>query len=141
MKRSAFAFLCIAALPAHAGSLPPDLVKAVKEYDLAQTHNDTTILGRLVTDDFILVNSNATVENKTQFLADFHLPGFKIEPYTIEQKIEKAWSCGAITGGLLHLRWMQDGKHNMRLLRIAYIWEKRNGRWQATYAQVTRVPQ
>jgi ketosteroid isomerase-like protein len=140
MKRLAIVLMCLAASSAYADTLPPDLVKAVKDYDLAQTRNDTAALGRLVTDDFVLVNSNAAVEDKRQFLADFHLPGFRIEPYVWEQKVAKAWGDGAITGGLLHLRWTQDGKHQSRWLRISYVWQKRDGHWRATYAQVTRVP-
>lgn len=136
----AIVFLLMSAGSAAAAGLPPDLAHAVKDYDLAQTRNDTVALDRLVDDDFVLVNSNASVENKRQFLADFHLPGFRIEPYVLEEKVEKVWDDGAVVGGLLHLNWTQDGKHLSRAVRIAYVWEKRDGRWRATYAQVTRVP-
>lgn len=139
MMRLVLAFLLSGAVPAMGGGLPPDLAKATKDYDAAQTRNDVAALGRLVTSDFILVNSNASVEDKKQFLADFLLPGFKIEPYVMTQRVEKAWGEGAVTGGLLDLHWTQDGKHQSRLLRIAYVWQKRDGHWQVTYAQVTRV--
>jgi ketosteroid isomerase-like protein len=140
MKLAA-AILVLSAVPALAVELPPDLAKAVKDYDLAQIHNDIPTLKGLVADDYVLVNSNATVENKQQFLADFSLPGFKIDPYVVEQPVEKVWGNAAVIGGLVHLSWTQDGKHQTRLLRVAYIWAKRRGHWQATYAQVTRVPQ
>jgi len=133
--------LLLSAVPALAVELPPDLAKAIKDYDRAQIHNDILTLEHLVTDDYVLVNSNATVENKQQFLADFNLPGFKIDPYIVEQPVEKVWGNAAVIGGLVHLSWTQEGKHQTRLLRVAYIWAKRNGLWQATYAQVTRVPQ
>jgi hypothetical protein len=93
----------------------------------------------LVTDDYVLVNSNASVENKAQFLADFLLPGFRIEPYVVEEPIQKVWDGGAVLGGLVHLKWTQDGKHQTRTLRVSYVWAKRDGRWQVTYTQVTRV--
>jgi ketosteroid isomerase-like protein len=140
MKLAA-AILVLSAAPALAVELPPDLAKAVQEYDRAQIHNDIPTLERLVADDYVLVNSNATVENKQQFLADFSLPGFKIDPYVVEQPVEKMWANAAVIGGLVHLSWTQDGKHQTRLLRVAYVWAKRNGHWQATYTQVTRVPQ
>jgi len=128
------------ATPALAADLPPDLAAAVRDYDRAQFGNDIATLDRLVVDDFVLVNSNASVEDKAQFLADFSLPGFKIEPYLIEQPVHKVWRDGAVIGGLVNLRWTQDGKHQTRQLRVSYVWVKRDGRWQATYAQVTRVP-
>ena len=140
MKLAA-AILVLSAVPALAVELPPDLAKAVQDYDRAQIHNDIPTLERLVADDYVLVNSNATVENKQQFLADFSLPGFKIDPYVVEQPVEKMWGNAAVIGGLVHLSWTQDGKHQTRLLRVAYVWAKRNGHWQATYTQVTRVPQ
>jgi ketosteroid isomerase-like protein len=140
MKLAA-AILVLSAAPALAVELQPDLAKAVQDYDRAQIHNDIPTLERLVADDYVLVNSNATVENKQQFLADFSLPGFKIDPYVVEQPVEKMWGNAAVIGGLVHLSWTQDGKHQTRLLRVAYVWAKRNGHWQATYTQVTRVPQ
>jgi ketosteroid isomerase-like protein len=132
--------LVLGAMPALAADLPPELVSAVHDYDQAQFANDVGTLDRLVADDFVLVNSNASVEGKTQFLADFNLPGFKIEPYVIEQPVHKVWRDGAVIGGLVNLRWTQDGKRQTRQLRVAYVWVKRDGRWFATYAQVTRVP-
>ncbi|KRA14994.1 nuclear transport factor 2 family protein [Lysobacter sp. Root604] len=132
--------LALGPSPALAAELPPDLALAVAAYDRAQFDNDVATLARLVDDDYVLVNSNASVEDKRQFLADFHLPGFKIEPYTIEQPVRKVWGDGAVIGGLVNLRWTQDGKRQTRRLRVAYVWAKRDGRWLATYAQVTRVP-
>jgi hypothetical protein len=125
--------------PAQSDSLPADLAGASKEYDQAQFRNDVAALGHLITDDFVLVNSDASVEDKAQFLADFELPGFKIEPYVIDQPIRKVWDNAALIGGIVHLNWTQDGKHGTRLLRVAYLWIKRNGKWQAAYVQLTRV--
>lgn len=139
MKLAAL-FLALSTAPALAADLPPDLAKAVQDYDRAQFSNDVAALERLVDDDYVLVNSNASVEDKRQFLADFNLPGFKIEPYVIEQPVRKVWSDGAVIGGLVNLHWTQDGKHQTRQLRVAYVWAKRDGRWLATYAQVTRLP-
>lgn len=127
-------------LPTPASDLPADLAQAVRDYDRAQFDNDVATLARLVDDDYVLVNSNATVEDKRQFLADFHLPGFKIEPYVVEQPVRKVWSDGAVIGGLVDLHWTQDGMRQNRRLRVAYVWAKRDGRWRATYAQVTRLP-
>jgi ketosteroid isomerase-like protein len=129
----------LGAPPALAATLPPDLAAAAHDYDRAQFDNDVATLDRLVVDDFVLVNSNATVENKAQFLADFKLPGFRIEPYVIEQPVHKVWRDGAVIGGLVNLHWTQDGRQQTRQLRVAYVWVKRDGRWLVTYVQVTRV--
>jgi len=123
-----------------AEGMPTDLAAAVKRFDEGQTHNDVAALTRLVADDYVLVNSDASVENKKQYLADFGLPGFKIEPYTTEQPVETVWNGAAVVAGLVYLRWTQDGERHVRPLRIAHVWAKRDGRWQLVYTQVTRVP-
>jgi ketosteroid isomerase-like protein len=141
MMMLAAAILILGALPAPGAELPPDLAQAVKEFDQAQVHNDVRTLERLVADDYVLVNSNASVEDKRQYLADFNLPGFKIDPYVVEQPVQKVWGDAAVLGGLVHLSWTQDGQHQTRRLRLASVWAKRDGRWRATYTQVTRVPE
>jgi ketosteroid isomerase-like protein len=134
------AVLVLSAAPALAAELPPDLAKAVQDYNQAQFHNDVATLAHLVADDYLLVNSNATLENKQEFLADFNLPGFKIDPYVLEQPMARVWGDGAVVGGIVHLGWTQDGKHQSRVLRIAHVWVKRGDHWEAIYTQLTRVP-
>jgi ketosteroid isomerase-like protein len=140
MHRLALTLFAMIAAPASSSELPPDLAETVRRFDRAQVSNDTAILARLVADDYVLVNSDASVQDKEQFLADFHLPGFKLDPYTLQENVAKAWGDAAVTGGLLDLSWTQDGRHQTRLLRIVHVWAKRDGRWQATFTQVTRVP-
>jgi hypothetical protein len=79
-------------------------------------------LDRLVTDDYVLVNSDASVQNKRQFLDDFNRPGFKIDPYVMEQPVARVWGDAAVVAGLVRLGWTQDGKHRTRRLRIVYVW-------------------
>jgi ketosteroid isomerase-like protein len=130
----------LGALRPVADDLPPDLATALRSYDRAHYESDLPRLSSLVTDDYVLVNSDASVENKEQFLADFRLPGFTIEPYTREQSINKVWANGAVTSAIVRLSWTQDGTKHSRVLRYADVWRRKNGKWQATYTQVTRVP-
>ena len=111
VQRLAAAVLVLGAVPARGGDLPADLAAAVTAYDRATVHSDIPALERLVAEDYVLVNSDASVEDKRQYLADFNLPGFKIDPYVREQPIEKVWGDAAVVGGVVHLSWTQDGKH------------------------------
>src|SRR5262245_27460580 len=104
--------------------MPFDLAKTMQDYEQAQVRNDVLTLDRLVTDDFVLVNSDSTVQNKKEFLEDFKRPGFKLEPYVREQRVEKVWGDAAVIGGIMLLKWTQDGKSQSRRLRIAYVWAK-----------------
>jgi hypothetical protein len=76
----------------------------------------------LVADDYMLVNSDTTIQDKQSYLEDFRRPGFSLDPYELREPVPKAWNDGAIIGGLLPLGWTQDGFHQTRLLRIARIW-------------------
>jgi ketosteroid isomerase-like protein len=126
---------------ASAVGLPSDLAKAVRDHEAATRRGDIPVLADLVDDDYVLVNSDSSLQNKEQYLADFRLPGFRIESFAITEPLEKALGDTAVTGGVLHLAWMQDGESQSRLLRIAHVWVKEGGRWRLTYTQLTRVPQ
>ncbi|MEX2126109.1 MAG: nuclear transport factor 2 family protein [Woeseia sp.] len=126
--------------PTGTAELPRDLAKAVNDYDQATLRGDIAALGDLVAEDYVLVNSDASVQNKQQYLADFNLPGFRIDPYVMEEPVLKVWGNTALTGGLLHLSWTQDGRHQRRLLRIVHIWARYDGHWRMTYTQLTRAP-
>jgi hypothetical protein len=123
---------------ANAADLPADLAKAVKDYDEAQIHGNKTELQRLVADDYTLVNSSGRIQNKAALIADYTAPGYKIEPFVIQQPVEKVWSDGAVMGGVVDLRGMDGGKPFAVKLRFADIWAKRNGKWQVIYTHVSR---
>jgi ketosteroid isomerase-like protein len=123
---------------ANAADLPADLAKAVKEYDEAQIHADKAALQRLVADDYTLVNSSGRIQSKAELIADYTAPGYKIEPFEIQQPVEKVWSDGAVMGGVVDLRGTEGGKPFAVKLRFADIWAKRNGKWQVIYTHVSR---
>lgn len=128
-----------AAMPADA--LPPDLAEALAAYDRATVANDIPALREIVADDYMLVNSDTSVQDKESYLADFAVPGFRMEPYVMQAPIARVWNDAALTGGLMPLAWTQDGVRHSRMLRIAHVWAKSGGRWRIAYTQLTRVPQ
>ena len=131
------AFLLVG--PLSAAEIPADLAKAVHDYDDAQVHGNAAELRRLIADDYTLVNSSARIQNKAELIADYTTPGYKIEPFTVLEPVQKVWNDGAVMGGLVHLRGMEGGKPFAVTLRFADVWAKRDGKWQVVYAQVARV--
>ena len=134
-----FAVLLLCSV-ANAAEAPPDLAKAVKDYDEAQVHGDRAELQRLVADDYTLVNSSGHIQTKAELIADYTTPGYKIEPFEILEPVEKVWSNGAVMGGVVNLRGTDGGKPFAVTLRFADIWAKRNGKWQVVYTHVSRPP-
>lgn len=124
-----------------AAALPADLAQALDAHNRATVAKDIAALSDLVTDDYLLVNSDATTQDKRSYLADFEKPDFRIEPFIIEQPFARVDGDTAVTGGLMTLRWTQAGRPDCRRLRIAHVWARRNGLWRISYTQLTRVPE
>lgn len=120
--------------------LPPALAKAVAEFDHAQVHGDSAALGRLLADDYVLVNSRAQTEDKAAFIGDYTAPGFTLEPFTVEHELVRQWNGGAVLGGVATLRGTSGGKPYAVRLRFADIWRERDGRWQVIFTEAARVP-
>ena len=127
--------------PAPTGTfeLLPDLAKAIKEYEQATFCNDIVVLGNLVDENYLLVNSDSTLQDKQSYLADFTVAGFRLDPYVMEELVLRIWGNTALTAGRLQLAWTQDGKRRKRIVRIVHVWAKDNGHWRLTYTQLTRV--
>jgi ketosteroid isomerase-like protein len=128
-----------AAAPARP-ALPADLARALDAYNQATARSDTRTLAALVTDDYVLVNSDASVQGKASYLADFAVPGFKVDPYQVESPLYRVGHDTALTAGTQELHWTQDGRRQVRRLRIAHVWLNQNGHWRIAYTQLTRVP-
>ena len=137
---SAVALLAMPIAAAPSAEMPADLQAAAHAFDQAQMHNDGAALTGLLADDYLLVNSSGTLESKADFIRDYTAPGFTLEPFTIEQPVEKIWADGAVLGGIATLKGMSEGKPYEARLRFADIWAKRGGRWQVVYTQVNRAP-
>lgn len=133
--------MLIAALLAAASvSLPADLAKAAYAYDEAQVKSDRAELERLIAPDYVLHNSQGKVQDKRSFIADQIAPGYRLEPFVIEEKVEKVMGSSAILGGVARARGTSGGEPYDVRLRFIDVWEKRDGRWVVVFSQATRAP-
>ena len=133
------------ALPALAKSpyqgLPADLEAAVEAYDHAQVNGDRAELERLVADDYVLVNGGGQRQGKAELIRDYIAPGFKLDPFTIEEPVQQVWGPdAAILGGRVDMQGTDGGQRFRVMVRFADVWAKRDGQWRVVYSQVTRVP-
>ena len=124
---------------AMAKPLPADLARAIDDYNRATVANDVTALSSLMTDDYVLVNSDGSVQDKQSYLADFLVHGFRIEPYAMEQPISRVHGPTALSSWAMRLDWTQDGARQSRKLRIVHWWIRQRGHWKIEYTQLTRA--
>jgi ketosteroid isomerase-like protein len=142
-------FVCAALLAAVATSalakdvamkLPADLAARVHAYDDAQIRGDRAALEDLLADDYVLVNSRGVRQKKADLIADYTKPGFRLEPFTIEEPVELVWNDGAVMGGVATLRGVDAGQSFEVRLRFSDIWAKRQGKWRVIYTHASRDP-
>ena len=122
-----------------AAPLPADLAAAAHAYDAAQVNGDRAALERLVADDYVLVNGAGQVQGKAQLIADYVAPGFKLDPFTIEEPVEKMLGDTALLGGRVNMTGTDGGQRFALVVRFVDTWAKRDGQWRVVYSQVTRV--
>ena len=128
-------------LAAVTGATPPDLASAVAAYNRATVAKDIPALSAIVTDDYFLVNSDASTQDKASYLADFRLPDFTIEPYEVREPLFRRVGDGALTGGTMRLSWTLHGRHETRDLRVVHFWVRQGPGWRLSYSQLTRITQ
>ena len=128
-----------APLAALAAPLPADLAAAAHAYDAAQVNGDRAALERLVADDYVLVNGAGQVQDKARLIADYVAPGFKLDPFTIEEPVEKVFGDTALLGGRVDMTGTDGGQRFALVVRFVDAWAKRDGQWRVVYSQVTRV--
>jgi len=132
--------LALFAAPAWAATLPPDLAAAAKAYDQAQMKSDKAELERLLAPDYVLHNSQGLVQDKQSFIADSTAPGFHMNPFTIDEPIERVIGDVALLGGVGTLSGTDGGKPFTVRLRFMDVWQKRAGKWRVIFTQATRAP-
>lgn len=145
MSKLAFAavLLCFVALAAAKDApakIPDALAARVHAYDVAQVKGDAAALDDLLADDYVLVNSRGQRQTKAQLIADYTKPGFRLEPFTVEEPVELVWSDGAVMGGVATLRGVDGGEAFEVRLRFSDIWAKRGGKWRVIYTHASRDP-
>jgi len=125
-------------MPSYPG-VPADLAQAAKDFDTAQVKGDAALLKRVLADDYLLINSQDKREDKAQFIADYTAPGFRMDPFRIEDQVIMVWSDGAVLGGMVRMTGLSGGKPYSIRLRFSDIWAKRNGTWQVIYTHANHV--
>jgi hypothetical protein len=122
----------VAADGAQTRAVPKDLAARVHAYDEAQVKGDRAALEDLVADDYVLINSRGQRQTKADLIADYTKPGFKLEPFVVEEPVELVWSDGAVMGGVARIRGVDDGQAYDIRLRFS-------DKWRVIHTLVTRA--
>ena len=140
MRALLIAAALLTAGPAWAATLPPALAKVQHDDDQAQMTSDRAELERPLAPDYLLHNSSGQMQDKASFMAGSTAPGFHLNPFTIDEPIERVIGDMALLGGVGTLSGTDGGKPFTVRLRFMDVWQQRAGRWRVIFTQAARVP-
>jgi hypothetical protein len=104
-------------------------------------NGDGAELQRLVAEDYVLVSGGGVRQGKAELIRDYIAPGFKLDPFTIEDPVQQVWGAdAAVLGGRVDMQGTDGGQRFRVMVRFADVWARRDGQWRVVYSQVTRVP-
>lgn len=126
--------------PSAPTSISPALAEAAEAYETAQIGGDAAALERLIADDYALVGSDGSRENKQQLIAFWTADGFDPDPVMVVEPVELLWTDGAALGGTVTLTGSMGGEPLSVTIRYIDIWALSDGEWRVVYGQTTRVP-
>jgi hypothetical protein len=129
-----------ATTPPAPGQMTEALAAAAAAYEEAQITGDAATLERLIADDYQLVGSDGSRDDKAGLIAFWTADGFDPSPVTVVEPVEHVWTDGAALGGTVTLSGVMGGESFSTTIRYIDIWALRDGEWRVVYGQTTRVP-
>jgi ketosteroid isomerase-like protein len=130
-------------------SLPPDeaavrnsIDVASHEFDDAQLRKDAAALNRFLAKDFKFVRGSGKFTGRDEFIAIFSDPGLSFDPFVITEReiVMLGPDAGIVIADGRMSGKGSDGRPFADHFRFADTFERRDGRWQVVYVQVTPLP-
>lgn len=135
--------LLFVAIPLLSGNAAPDAKKTVadldKQYQAAVKINDATTMGRILADDFILVEGDGSTQTKPDLLAEAKSKRIR---YEHQDEIEgsqtvRLWGDTAVVTAELWGKGTDDGKPFEWKLWFSDTYVKTPGGWKYVFGQAS----
>ena len=122
-------------------SIPHDqetLLNLEKEFEEAVVSNDAAAVGRLLADDWIIVDPDGRIIDKSRFLEVIKSGALSHEKMESEDLRVRIYNNTAIVTALTASKGKFMGQEFASLERATDIFVKQNDRWQCVFTQLTR---
>lgn len=113
------------------------LIALENAWNQAQLHHDSRSLDRLVGDAFVYTDTDGTVMDKAQFLADIADTGYRATLMTNENVKVYPYPNTAVVTGTYHAKGTSKGKPFDHYGRFTDTWIYLNGIWQCVASHTT----
>lgn len=106
-----------------------EILELEKEFGEAMIRNDTDAIGRLLSNDWIIIDPDGSVIDRSRFLAVIKSGALKHEPMDSEDIRVRAYGNTATVTAVTHTRTKYLEKEFTTGERATDVFAKQNGRW------------
>jgi len=91
---------------------------------------DTKALDMLLTDSFVSVDIDGSIQTKSEFLESIKAPDYHPAQAVTEQSTVQVYGDSAIVVGIFRSKWLEKGRTLTHRERFVDTWVKIKGSWQ-----------
>jgi ketosteroid isomerase-like protein len=117
-----------------------ELLKLEKAFAEAIVKNDLEGIGRLVTDDWIIIDPNGEIVDRARFFEVIKSGALTHDMMESEDFRVRVYGDSAVVTGLTRTKGKFMGQEFSTQERATDVFVKRDGRWQCALTHLTRFP-
>jgi ketosteroid isomerase-like protein len=117
-----------------------ELLKVEKEFAQAIVSNDLESLGRIVSDDWIIIDPNGDIVDRTRFFEVIKSGGLTHDMMESENFRVRVYGDSAVVTAITRTKGKFVGREFSTQERATDVFVKREGRWQCVLTHLTRFP-
>jgi ketosteroid isomerase-like protein len=115
-----------------------ELLKLEKEFARAVTQNDAEAIGQFLADDWVIIDSDGGVIDKSRFLSAIKSGALTHEMMESDDVKVRAYGDTAIVTALTTTKGKFAGQEFSARERATDFFVKQGGRWQCVFSQLTK---
>ena len=115
-----------------------ELLKLEKEFAAAIVKNDLAGIGRLVTDDWIIIDPNGEIVDRARFFEVIKSGALTHDMMESEDFRVRIYGDSAVVTGITRTKGKFMGQEFSTQERATDVFVKRDGRWQCVLTHLTR---
>ena len=122
------------------GEAKEELLKLEKAFAEAIVRNDLEDIGRLVTDDWIIIDPNGEIVDRERFFEIIKSGALTHDMMESEDFRVRVYGDSAVVTGVTRTKGKFMGQEFSTQERATDVFVKRDGRWQCVLTHLTRFP-
>ena len=122
------------------GEAEEELLKLEKAFAEAIVKNDLEGIGRLVTDDWIIIDPNGEIVDRARFFEVIKSGALTHDMMESEDFRVRVYGDSAVVTGVTRTKGKFMGQEFSTRERATDVFVKRGGRWQCVLTHLTRFP-